>query len=64
MYKNKSQNYCRTAELSRDGFFSGDRFVFYGYTELSDKEKSVDEAIKNTTCLDDKNANYSVTKVG
>ena len=64
VYKNKSQNYCRTAELSRDGFFSGDRFVFYGYTELSDKEKSVDEAIKNTTCLDDKNANYSVTKVG
>ena len=64
VYKNKSQNYCRTAELSHDGFFSGDRFVFYGYTELSDKDKSEEEAINDTPCLDSKNENYSVTKVG
>ena len=64
VYKNNSQNYYKTAELSRDGFFSGDRFVFYGNIEFNDEEKSADEAIKNTPCLDSENANYSVTKVG
>ena len=64
VYENKSKGYCKTAELSRDGFFSGDRFVFYGYTELSDKAKSADEAVKDTACLDSKNANYAITKVG
>ena len=64
VYKNNSQNYYKTAELSRDGFFSGDRFVFYGNIEFNDEEKSADEAIKNTPCLDSENADYSVTKVG
>lgn len=64
VYENKGQGYFRTAELSRDGFFSGDRFVFYGYTELNSKEKSADEAVKETDCLDSKNTDWSVTKVG
>ena len=64
VYENKSKNYFRTAELSRDGFFSDDRFVFYGYTELNEKAKSADEAVKKTPCLDSKNADYAITKVG
>ena len=64
VYENKSKSYFRTAELSRDGFFSGDRFVFYGYTELNEKAKSADDAVKKTPCLDSKSADYAITKVG
>ena len=64
VYSNNTQKYYRAAELSRDGFFSGGRFVFYGYTELNGKAKTADEAVKSSDCLDTEDANHTVTKVG
>lgn len=64
VYENKSQKYFRTVQLSRDGFFSGGRFVFYGYTELNSKEKSAEAAVKKTDCINTENTDMSVTKVG
>lgn len=64
VYSNNTKKYFRAAELSRDGFFSGDRLVFYGYTELNGKAKTAEEAVKSADCLDTKNSNYTVTKAG
>lgn len=64
VYSNSNKKYFRAAELSRDGFFSGDKFVFYGYTELNGKAKTAGEAVNSAGCLDTKNADYTVTKVG
>ena len=64
VYSNSNKKYFKAAELSRDGFFSGDKFVFYGYTELNGKAKTAGEAVNSAGCLDTKNADYTVTKVG
>ena len=64
IYTNKSKNYSKALEFNRDGFFSGGRFVFYGFNELGEKAKTSDEAAKACACIDSKNTDYQITKIG
>ena len=63
VYTNKTKKYSKTLELSSDGFFSGDRFVFYGYTELGGKEKTLDDALKANELASGKNSEYTTKKI-
>lgn len=61
---NKTQNYYNYVELSSNGFFSGDEFIFDGYSYYNGKSKTLDEAKDSCYYIDAKSKIYKATKIG
>lgn len=64
VYTNSTKNYSRIIELITDGYFSGDRFVFFGYTNIGEKAKNADNAFKAYEKNHGDSPDYSAEKLG
>lgn len=64
VYTNKTKKYSKALTLSNHAFFSGGRFVFYGYGIEGEKVKTADEAVKSNEYINGKNSDYTAEKLG